>query len=528
MSPLLRVARSLKSKVFPFVSPRLSISTYSSLSPARRCFHTHNMLQSNFDPASRFGLADINPLTIKAKYAVRGKIPTRAEELKKQLAEDPDSLPFKRIINSNIGNPQQLDQQPLSFYRRVVSLVQNPELLQNTAIASTYPKDTLERAKKFLNNAKSVGAYSGSQGVEVARQSVADYITQRDGFPASKDDIFLTNGASAAVEYVLETISFGPSTGVLIPIPQYPLYTALLSLLDATAMPYYLKEADSWSIDVNEIEKSVLDAAQKGVKTKVMVVINPGNPTGAVLSEETIAGILQVAAKYGILVIADEVYQENVYKGEFHSVRKVLKKLQQENESQYGQVQLASLHSTSKGVSGECGQRAGYMELLGLDDEVRKIFIKMVSINLCSVVAGQAVMEMMVNPPKEGDESYELDQRQRSQIFNSLKQRAQYLTNAFNKMEGVECQPAEGAMYLFPKLNLPAKVVAIAKQTGMEPDEFYCMELLENTGICTVPGSGFGQVEGTYHLRTTFLPPGIDWIIDWEKFHKTFMDKYRG
>lgn len=477
-------------------------------------------------PADNYTLDDLNPLTLKAKYAVRGKVPARAEELKKQLAKDPSSLPFDKIINSNIGNPQQLDQKPLSFYRRVMSLIQNPDLIDSPDIQKLYPEDVIARAKAFLADVNSVGAYSPSQGSEFTRKSIAKYIEERDGYEADISEIFLTNGASSAVEYVLETLLFGSTTGVLIPIPQYPLYTALISLLGATAIPYYLKEEDGWSVDPEEIEKSVKANLERGVRTKVLVIINPGNPTGAILTHEVIGQLLKIAAKYGIVVIADEVYQENIYEGQFVSIRKVLKDLQKLEPDQYKNVQLASLHSTSKGVSGECGQRAGYMELVGFSKEVLGIFVKMLSINLCSVVAGQALIEMMVNPPKKGDPSYELDHRQRTDIYNSLLERSRYLTEAFNKMRGIECQSAEGAMYLFPKINLPEKVISLAKEQDMEPDEFYCLELLENTGICTVPGSGFGQVEGTYHCRTTFLPPGIEWINRWEKFHNEFMDKY--
>ena len=100
-----------------------------------------------------------------AKYAVRGRIPAKAEELKKQLASDPSSLPFKKVINANIGNPQQLDQQPLSFYRRVLALLEDPQLLTNKAVLNTLPKDVVQRAHELLDCFKSVGAYSNSQGI---------------------------------------------------------------------------------------------------------------------------------------------------------------------------------------------------------------------------------------------------------------------------------------------------------------------------------------------------------------------------
>ena len=133
----------------------------------------------------------------------------------------------------------------------------------------------------------------------------------------------------------------------------------------------------------------------------------------------------------------------------------------------------------------------------------------------------------MVNPPREGDPSYALYKQEYDGIYNDLKSRANALYDAFCEMEGVESQKPEGAMYLFPKINLPQKAIEAAKKKGKNPDDFYCLELLDATGICIVPGSGFGQKEGTLHFRTTFLAPGTDWISRITKFHKKFMDQYR-
>jgi len=94
-------------------------------------------------------------------------------------------------------------------------------------------------------------------------------------------------------------------------------------------------------------------------------------------------------------------------------------------------------------------------------------------------------------------------------------------------MEGVECQSPQGSMYLYPTINLPQKAHEAAKKAGKNPDDFYCLELLDATGVCIVPGSGFGQREGTLHFRTTFLAPGTDWVSRITAFHSGFMDKYR-
>lgn len=152
---------------------------------------------------------------------------------------------------------------------------------------------------------------------------------------------------------------------------------------------------------------------------------------------------------------------------------------------------------------------------------------KFVSIMLCPPVVGQCLVEMMVNPPVEGDPSYPLYREEYDTIFNNLKARAGALFEAFKKMEGVECQSPQGSMYLYPTIKLPRKAIDAAGKEGKNPDDFYCLRLLDATGVCIVPGSGFGQREGTLHFRTTFLAPGTDWVSRIEKFHEAFMNEYR-
>ena len=133
----------------------------------------------------------------------------------------------------------------------------------------------------------------------------------------------------------------------------------------------------------------------------------------------------------------------------------------------------------------------------------------------------------MVNPPKPGSPSYDTYKSEYDGIFSGLKTRAHALYEAFQKMEGVHCQPPQGSMYLFPTINLPEKAVHAAKKEDKQPDDFYCMRLLDATGVCLVPGSGFGQKENTLHFRTTFLAPGTDWVHRIVKFHEEFMDEHR-
>jgi alanine transaminase len=349
----------------------------------------------------------------------------------------------------------------------------------------------------------------------------------RDGFPADAKNIYLSAGASSGVNTLLHIICADKNSGILVPIPQYPLYTASLSVLDSTCVPYYLDEARNWGTDLAAIKEACDSARAQGVDVRCIVIINPGNPTGASLPEEDIRAVIDYAVEENLVIMADEVYQTNVFIGEFKSFKHVLRKMQQETPGKYDAVELASLHSVSKGMVGECGHRGGYFELVGFDPEVEAQIYKFVSISLCSPVIGQCLVELMVNPPKEGDPSYELYTAEYNAIFDGLRTRAAALHKAFAEMEGVECGDPQGSMYLFPTIHVPPKAVEAAKAEGRTPDEFYCMRLLEATGICVVPGSGFGQKEGTLHFRTTFLAPGTEWVGSIVKFHKEFFEKYQ-
>jgi alanine transaminase len=478
----------------------------------------------------RLTIGNINPHVKAAKYAVRGELAVKSEEYRARLQGGRTDLPFSKVISANIGNPQQLDQKPITYFRQVLSLLENPALLQHEDVLLNqlgYKPDVLQRAKWLLKSVGSVGAYSASNGVPAIRQSIAEFLERRDGFPSKQSDIYLSAGASAGVNTLLHVICADEKSGILVPIPQYPLYTASLSVLNATCVPYDLDEAKNWGTDLATIRESYDKAKAEGVDVRAIVIINPGNPTGASLAEEDIRSVIEFARQERLVILADEVYQTNVFVGEFISFKRMLRQMQKEKPGAYDSIELASLHSVSKGMVGECGHRGGYFELVGFDPEVQAEVYKFVSIMLCSPVIGQCLVELMVNPPKPGEPSYDLYKAEYDGIFNGLRDRANALHKAFEQMEGVECGSPQGSMYLFPTIKLPPKAAEAAAAEGRTPDEFYCMRLLEATGVCVVPGSGFGQREGSLHFRTTFLAPGTEWVGSIVKFHQEFMDKYR-
>lgn len=157
------------------------------------------------------------------------------------------------------------------------------------------------------------------------------------------------------------------------------------------------------------------------------------------------------------------------------------------------------------------------------------MYQKSITIDLCPTTVGQAAIDVVVNPPKIGEPSYEQWYIEKINVLNSLKERAKLVTETLNSFEGFSCNSVQGAMYAFPQIKLSPRAIEAAKEAEQEPDEFYALQLLEETGISIVAGSGFGQKPGTYHLRTTILPQMDklkDMLSKLEKFHRKFMEQY--
>jgi len=473
---------------------------------------------------------NINPKVLKCEYAVRGEVVTLAQNLQKDLQANPGSHPFDEILYCNIGNPQSLGQQPITFFREVLALCDHPAILDKSETQGLFSTDAIQRAWQIVDQipGRATGAYSHSQGVKGLRDTIAAGIEERDGFPANPDDIFMTDGASPAVHNMMQLLIRSENDGILCPIPQYPLYSASIALHGGCLVPYYLDEATGWGLEIPELKKQLEAAKSKGINVRALVVINPGNPTGQVLGEENQRDIVEFCKQEGLVLLADEVYQENVYVPEkkFHSFKKVSRSMG------YGEndITLVSFQSVSKGYHGECGKRGGYMEVTGFSAEVREQIYKVASVNLCSNISGQILASLVMSPPKVGDESYDSFMAEKENILASLARRAKTLEDAFNKLEGVTCNKAEGAMYLFPQIRLSEKAIKAAEAANATPDNFYCKRLLNATGVVVVPGSGFGQVPGTWHFRCTILPPEekIPAIVTrLTEFHEKFMDEFR-
>ena len=465
----------------------------------------------------------VNQNLVDMEYAVRGPIPLRAMDLQKE---------GRTIYACNIGNPQALEQKPISFYRQVIALLEssnierernltklaknNSDLFKESSIR-IISEDIIDYSEEFLHNCRTgMGAYTESKGPAFIREEIAAFIDSRDknDIASDPDSIFLTDGASDAVRRILELLITGSNDGIMIPIPQYPLYSATIKRCGGVQVGYYPDEEKDWALTPDILEESYQKATSEGINVKSIVIINPGNPTGSILDKNSIDGIVNFVEKYDLSIIADEVYQENLYGGLFISMSRAIGSRD---------IPLFSLHSISKGFSGECGHRGGYMELRNMpimnntNVNLSELILKQASVSLCSNTVGQAIVYMMVKPPKMGSEAHDTYIEEKNTILSELEAKAALIKESFKQMEGMQCFGRTGAMYLFPRMNfLPNDIT----------DFDYCMRLLEETGICTVNGGGFGQKNGTNHLRIAFLPP-IDSITrflpDWIRFHNRFI-----
>nr|PIL96257.1 putative aminotransferase [Toxoplasma gondii COUG] len=488
---------------------------------------------------------------VECKYAVRGVTVRRALELQEQLTKSPNCLNFKKLIFANIGDPQALGQRPISFYRQVMACVMYPPLVglplgcnrveladiepkngQNTSFEENnssseehtlFALDIVAKSRRYLQAMGSVGAYTHSQGHPLFRKDIAAWLTDRDGVATDPDTIFLTDGASSGIRLVLELLLRERSDGLLIPVPQYPLYAGLIVRLGGRVVPYYLEEETGWSFSLSAVREAMQDAKRKGICVRGIVVINPGNPTGTVLTEKEIREIINFCDTERLVLLADEVYQDNVYGNvPFISARKVLHQMD-------ANVSLFSFHSSSKGLVGECGLRGGLLHVDTITEDVRLQMYKLVSMFMCGNTLGQLAITCVCTPPKPGDASYERFQRERLAIYDSMKSKAHLVYDQLNQIEGVSCQPIAGAVFGFPQIRIPPGALREAKKKGVEADLLFCLELLEATGIVTVPGSGFGQKHGTYHIRICILPPKhvlVDMLEKLKEFYAMFVKKY--
>ena len=269
------------------------------------------------DARPTFGIRDVTDLhqgMVNMEYAVRGKVVNKAAELQSRLEAGEAPGDFTELVRCNIGNPHAVKQPPVSFYREVASALYHPKLMEKGVLdgSGLYAADVLQRAREYhaCTGGNGLGAYTDSIGLKLVREQVAAFIEERDGYPCNPAHLALTTGASEGVKRTLGALVRGPHDAILIPRPQYPLYSASVTMFGGRAVYYDLDESVGWTVGLAELERSAKAAkdAQGCTGARALCVINPGNPVGAVLGESDVAMMICFAAKRGLVLLADEVH----------------------------------------------------------------------------------------------------------------------------------------------------------------------------------------------------------------------------
>ncbi|XP_044218481.1 alanine aminotransferase 2-like isoform X2 [Thunnus albacares] len=453
-------------------------------------------------------LQHVNPRVREMRVSPHSALRSLAARITQEIITGAQK-PFKDVIDVSSCDPHKAGMKPISFVRQVLAVCLYPQLLEDNSL----PLDVKLRAQSFLEvcDGKSVGSYTASSGSLHVRQSIAEFIMRRDaGVPSYANNIFISAGLQRALMVVVKLLASGEGetqTGVLTPIPCPHTLPMLLDEAGVMLVPYQLREDRGWVVDLEELHRA-LKTARGRCKPRAIYISNPGNPTGHVQDRKSIEEVIQFAAAERLLLLVDEVHQDSVYgqSKEFISYKKVLFEMGKEYSET---VELVSLNSLSSACMGECGLRAGYMEVVNMDPDVMLFVDSVLCGDISTPVTGQLALDLMVNPPKPGDPSYKTYTQEILLTQTTVAQNAQRACEVLNDLPGMSCQPATGGIFLYPRLHVPPLMIEEAKSLGVEADVLYCQRFLEEEGVCLGAGCENGQEDKKYHIRLCVLAPPV-------------------
>ena len=369
-------------------------------------------------------------------YDVRGPI----VEVAKQMEDE-----GQKIIKLNIGNLA-----PFGF--------DAPEEIQ----------------QDMIRNLPNSSGYSDSKGIFSARKAVMHYTQQQGVSGVTLDDIYLGNGASELITMATNAL-LDDGDELLVPSPDYPLWTAAVSLSGGKPVHYVCKEDDGWMPDLDDIRAKITP------RTKGLVVINPNNPTGALYSDELLKGLVQIARDHHLVLLADEVYDKVLYDGVKHTAIASLST----------DVLTITFNSLSKSYRA-CGYRAGWMVISG-DKTVARDYIEgvnmLANMKLGSNVPGQYAIQTALGGYQSINDLVKEGGR--------LRRQRDLAYELITAIPGVTCNKPQAALYMFPKLDPVMYPIADDRQ--------FFMEVLKATRVMLVQGSGFNYPDNQ-HFRIVFLP----------------------
>jgi alanine-synthesizing transaminase len=326
----------------------------------------------------------------------------------------------------------------------------------------------------MIRNLGNASAYSDSKGIFAARKAIMQYCQEKGIQGVTLDDIYTGNGVSELIVLAMNAL-LNNGDEVLVPAPDYPLWTAAVSLSGGTPVHYLCDESKDWAPDLNDLRKKITP------RTKAIVVINPNNPTGAIYSKEVLTEITSIAREHGLILFADEIYDKMLYDHEKH-------------------ISMASLSTdvvtiTFNGLSKNyrsCGYRAGWMVVSG-DKAMIRDYIEglnmLSSMRLCANVPGQYAIQTALG-------GYQSINDLVSEGGRLAKQR-DLAWKLITEIPGVTCVKPKSALYLFPKLD--------PEMYPIEDDQQFVADFLKEEKVLLVQGSGFNWGKPD-HFRVVFLP----------------------
>jgi alanine-synthesizing transaminase len=351
-----------------------------------------------------------------------------------------------------------------------------------------------EIVQDMIRNLPASSGYSDSKGVFSARKAIMHYTQEKKIAGVDLDDIYIGNGASELIVMAMQAL-LNDGDEVLIPAPDYPLWTAAVSLSAGRPVHYVCDESSGWLPDLDDIRKKITP------NTKAIVVINPNNPTGALYPDDVLLEIVEIARRNQLIIYADEIYDKIIYDGETHTSIGALSE----------DVLTITFNGLSKAYR-SCGYRAGWMTVSG-DKRGAKDYIEglniLSSMRLCPNVPGQYAIQTALGGHQSindlivpGGRLY----RQRELAYELL-----------TAIPGVTCVKPKAALYMFPKLD-PAMY-------PIEDDQQFILELLLEERVLLVQGTGFNWAQPD-HFRVVFLP-NVDDLTESINRIARFLDGYR-
>jgi alanine-synthesizing transaminase len=313
--------------------------------------------------------------------------------------------------------------------------------------------------------------YTAEEGLPELRKALAERERAKNRIDVTADDVFITNGVSESILNIIAA-SVDPGEEVLVPGPSYPSYIEYIKYFGGVPVAYKTDEANDWQPDIDDIRKKITK------KTKALVVINPNNPTGALYSKKVLKEMADVAGENGIFLMSDEIYDLMTFEGEHYSPSTLAPDVPMILFNGFSKVDLLP------------GWRLGYSvfrDTKGELEEIKEGFVKQLRLRLCANHPCQlAVLEALRGP----QEHWEITRQK-------LRIRGDFAYKRLNEIEGISTNRAKGAFYIFPKI--------LSKK--WRTDKEFVLDVLYNTHVLFVHGSGFDTTYGSGHFRCVFLPP---------------------